>query len=501
MANRKIQTLIIIFWILFTCFSWSVAGSIVDTPLALLSPAQKAWLVDERQKAWSLYSQELSISQDKTVPAFNLAFLAFLDDRFDITQRYLDLSLAQNPNYGPALLLRARLLYQQNQVSLALKTITQALKYHPASYLPAYYRGLMNMEQGNLSQAMKDFILTLDINDKFSPAYVPLARLYLREGRYNEAGKILEKGLATSYDAEIILTLAEYHAAIKNEKSAARYYCLFVYFFPTHPAFNKAQKWLSDHDIKNTNPPGFSALPNRKSSSIDFIVGENYVYNVHWGPIKVGELNTVIAEKLNFQGRPAYKVIFSLDSNPALEFIASLHSDYITIVDAVTKQTIQHFLHVRENRLVYEKVYDFLRESNKFVCRTINEDGSIDILEKYLPENAIDGTSILFYSRQVVNDKRSERILTTIDENFVISDIVYENKSEPVTVRNRIERGILISGENYYKGIVGFTGKFRGWFRNDPTFLPIQADFEIWVGRIAITMASEEEQKAHRYAR
>ncbi|MCK4689389.1 MAG: DUF3108 domain-containing protein, partial [Candidatus Marinimicrobia bacterium] len=274
-----------------------------------------------------------------------------------------------------------------------------------------------------------------------------------------------------------------------------------AYLFPNHPETSRVIKWIQERNIGNPYTHDFYPIPYRDSSNRFFPIGENVLYNVHWGPIKVGELNTVIAETLSFKGHNAYKVIFSLDSNPALEFIASLHSDYITIIDQNTKQVLQHFLHLRENKIICEKVYDFYREEGKFVCRTVREDGHIEYLEKYLPNNTIDATSILFYSRQLVKEQRNERVMTIIDENFVISDIIFENKREPVICRGVEELVQLISGENYYKGIVGFTGKFRGWFRGVPAYLPIKSDFEIWVGRISIIMASEEEQKLHKYSR
>jgi len=479
---------------------YTLAQTIVDTHLANLTPAQKAWLVNNTDLARELYLNELAKSSSKTVPAYNLAFLTFCENDFESAQRFLEIALKQNPQYGPALLLKARIHSLKNEVKPALDYFNEALKYHFQPYLPAYYRGLFYQSRGVDKRAINDFKQAIDQNDKFSPAYAPLAQLLIKQGAYDQARAVLEKGLTTSYDAEILLGLAIYFDRTNDRSKAAYYYHLFAELFPRHPETNRALSRLEQLDTQTSSAIAFTR-PKGNYEVLDFIIGENQVYNVHWGPIKVGELNTIIAEKLTFNGKPAYKVIFSLDSNPALEFIASLHSDYITIVDAASKQVMQHYLHVRENKLVYEKVYDFHRESNKFICRIVNEDGSLDLLEKWLPENTIDGTSILFYSRQVVKNQASERILTIIDENFVVSDIFYEHKREPVMVRGKYEPGILISGENHYKGIVGFTGKFRGWFRDAPTFLPIQADFEIWVGRILITIASEKEQREHAYAR
>jgi len=476
-------------------------SSIVDTPLANLTKAQKSWLLNNREEAKKLYIKEINSSEYKEVPAYNVAFLYFLEEKYMDADRYIKVSLKNNHKYGPALLLKGMIEYQRRNLKNSFKYLKAAIKHHPMPEIPEYYFGLYLYERKKYEQSLDYLEDAISDNKKFTLPCPIIGNIYFKQSKYKEAIKILENGLKHSYDAEILLLLGDINIKIENYKEAQKYYGLFAYLFPNHPESARVIKWLQERNIGNPYTHNFYPIPYRDSSSRFFPVGENVLYNVYWGPIKVGELHTVIAETLNFKGHDSYKVIFSLDSNPALEFIASLHSDYITIIDQNTKQALQHFLHIRENKIIDEKVYDFYREEGKFVCRAVREDGHIEYLEKYLPNNTIDGTSILFYSRQLVKEQRDERVMTIIDENFVISDILFENKKEPVICRGKEEQVQLISGENYYKGIVGFTGKFRGWFRGAPTFLPIKSDFEIWVGRISIRMASEEEQKLHKYSR
>jgi len=477
-------------------------GALVDTPLAKFTPAQRAWLLDQREEALQLYLQEMPSHPFKEVPLYNVAFLYFFEEKFTEAEQYADRALKINPQYGPALLLKGRLAEKRQSLSDCQTYLKAAITTHFAPYLPEYYLGRFYLSQGKLNEAAKYLDKAIADNDKFTPSYPLLAEVYLKTGKVEQAQKLLEKGLVTSYDAEIVLMLGQIAENRNKLTEASKYYGLFTYLFPEHPQAEQVQQWLSAHKINKVYTHQFRPLPQRATPRNRFFpIGEDYVYNVHWGPIRVGEIRAKIQEKLSFKGQEVYKTVFSLDSNPALEFIATLHSDYISLIDQDTKLVLQHFLHIRENKIVQDKIYDFDREHGRFICRMINEDGNIDYLEKFLPTNTTDGTSLLFYSRQVVAEKRSERVMTIIDENFVITDIFYDGKKEPLTVRGKVEPGILISGENYYKGIVGFTGKFRGWFRDDSTYLPLGSDFEIWVGRIAVTMTTEEEQRQHKYAR
>lgn len=474
---------------------------IIDTPLVNLSDAQKSWLLDDRESAKDLYMEEINEVEEKEIPAYNVAYLHYLEGKNLEADHHVQLSLKHNHKYGPSLLLKGMIDYDRRNIRNSYYYLKSAIKHHSNPEIPEYIYGSYLYERGNYKKALEILKDAISDNKKFTFPYPIISEIYLKFNEHNKALKILKKGLKYSYDAEILLSLAKVNEILKNYKEAEKFYMFFEYFFPNHPEAPEAIKWLSKQNIKNSPTSPFTPPPKRDFSDRFFPVGEDMLYNVHWGPIRVGELHTVIEDTLSFMGHDAYRVIFSLDSNPALEFIASLHSDYITFIDQETKQAIRHYLHLRENKIINEKVYDFHRAEGKFICRTVQKDGHIEYLEKYLPRYTIDATSLLFYSRQVVKEAKNETVITIIDENFVISDIVYENKKEPVSYRGKEESGILISGENHYKGIVGFTGRFRGWFRDDPTYLPLRADFEIWVGRISIKIASEEEQRLHKYSR
>ncbi|MGC9364819.1 MAG: DUF3108 domain-containing protein [Fidelibacterota bacterium] len=477
----------------------SLEASIVDTPESNLSPAQRAWLTNCPEDARLLYITEIDTAEHKEVPAFNAAFISFRQGNLAETDTYLNLALGANPKYGPALYLKGMLEYERHNLRNCVTALKQSIRTHPHPELPNFFLGKVLYERKKYDEAIDYFKEALDAFKLYTCAYSMLGKLYIEKNELHEAIAILEKGFSYSHDADIIYYLAMAYELTNQMNKALNFYGLFAYLYPQHPKYPQVKKLLDNQNVHDYWTNRLEPIPPRGKEAHFLPVGEEYVYSVHWGPIRVGELHTVVLEELNFNGIDAYKVQFSMDSNPALAFIATLHSDYITIVDQSTKQTLRHYLHQRENAIIADKVYDYDRGKGIFKCRTIREDGHIDYLEKYLPRDCIDGTSILFYARQVVSEKRREIVLTTIDETFVLTDIRFDNTKEPVLVRGQTEKVYRVSGELMYKGIVGFTGNFWGWFRDYPPYLPVASDFEIWVGRIKVTMASEEEQELHRY--
>ncbi len=478
----------------------TVLSSIIDSDVAQLSPAQKAWLLNRRDAALKLYTVAVDSSNTKEIESYNVAYLYFLKADFDKAGEYVLLALKQNPEYGPALLLKGLLAYRQGNQREARQYLELAVKYHAMPEIPAFYFGKCLFENGEFKEALELFKKAVNKNKLFTYPYAYIGRIYRIRGEYESALKYLEKGLIYSYDADILLGLIDICTQLERVQERDEYSRIFAYLFPQHPDAEEIIADLNRKGIDYSSAGLFSQPPPVDASDRFFEVGEDLLYSVYWGPLRIGELHAVVEDRLSFNGVDAYRTLFSLDSNPTLGFVASLHSDYTSIIGCETKQVLQHFIHARENDIIHEKVYDFDREAGMFYCRVIREDGHIEAFEKPLPKYGVDGTSILFYARQMVKKQLSENLLTVIDEGFAVSEIIVNPGKEPIICAGKEENTVLVTGRNHYKGIVGFTGGFRGWFREGPSYLPLEADFEIWVGRIRITLATPEETELHRYS-
>ena len=484
--------------VLLVMSGFILQSSIVDTPVSDLKQPEKYFLLGKYKQSIRLYRNQLTKSANKEIENYNIGYLYFLQGKMDSAKYFSEQSLKYNASYGPAYFLKGLIEYTLQNYSLAKNYLEISIANHPDREFPLYYLGKIHFQERDYKQAYKYLDEATNSSDIFSLAYPLIGRSLARLGKDKKAINVLEKGLSVSYDAEILLALIDLYKETDQNQEAQKYAGLLKFLFPDHNAADHLSKEYPEANYKN----GFREIPQRnKSSNVFFPVGEKALYNVTFGPIKVGELYTEIQDSLTFNDKEVYQVRFSLDSNPDLAFAAVLHSDYLSYIDKYTKQVELHYLHTHENDKIWDKLYSFDRARHKFLCRTVRKDGHIDILEKYLPRNTIDGTSILFYARQIVKEQRSERVMTIIDENFVISDINYSDKMEIVEVRGKEENCFLVTGINHYKGIVGFTGGFRGWFRNNSSLLPVKSDFKIWVGRIKVTMASEEEQRIHKYSR
>lgn len=487
---KNYLTIVISFLIVY-----SLPATIVDTPLSNLSQAEKSFLLGQYYQSTKSYKADLLSSQKEKILLYNIGYIYYLQNRNDSANYYANQALKYTPRYGPALYLAGLLAKERSDTQEAENFFFRSIRHHPDPEFPLFELGLLYYHQNNYEEAIDYFEAALKASDIFSFPYPFIANCYNQLGRTTTAIKTLEKGLELSYDAEILTTLIQLYNKAGELQKAKKYSGIFNFLFPEHSDAQYYKDQYPESDITN----GFRSIPVRRSAFLP--VGEKILYNVTLGPLKVGELYTAILDTLTYNNTEVYKVRFSLDSNPDLAFAAVLHSDYISYINKYTKQVELHYLHTWENDKIWDKLYEFDRKNHKFICRTVRKDGHIDIIEKYLPRNTIDGTSILFYARQIAKEKRSERVMTIIDENFVISDINYPDKIETIKVRGEPEKCIMIDGTNHYKGIVGFTGDFRGWFRDNEELLPVASDFKIWVGRIKVKMASVEEQRVHKYAR
>ncbi len=95
----------------------------------------------------------------------------------------LQACLAQDPNYAPALVEKAALLYRRMHDAEALACVVRALRidtYDPAAN---YYYGLIQSRLGNLIDSRDGFDVAGQSMEYRSAAFTELAKLALREGR------------------------------------------------------------------------------------------------------------------------------------------------------------------------------------------------------------------------------------------------------------------------------------------------------------------------------
>ena len=272
MQRPKITQLAIpaLFFSLFV----SLKASILDTPEVQLSPAQREWLLDYPEKAKELYIAEIDTARQVEVAAFNVAFISFQQGDLTGTDKYLNLALATNPKYGPALYLKGMLEYERHNLRNCVTALKQSIKTHPHRELPNYFMGKVLYERKNYEAAIDYLEDAISAFKLYTFSYALLGQLYIEIKQLDKAIDILEKGFANSHDAEIIYYLAKAYELSNNLNKALKFYGLFAYLYPQHPYYPQVKKFLDNHQVHKYWTNRLEPIPPRGEESHFLPVGE-----------------------------------------------------------------------------------------------------------------------------------------------------------------------------------------------------------------------------------
>ena len=125
---------------------------------------------------------------------------------------------------------RAINLAQKGNSKRASNILNRQLEDAETGHLAAYNLGALQEKRGNISEAASHYNTALEKNPDFSPALINLVRLYIRQGRANEAESIAQKYIGKRSEnldhraaqLELMLHKEQYNAVIRKAKDLLR---------------------------------------------------------------------------------------------------------------------------------------------------------------------------------------------------------------------------------------------------------------------------------------
>ncbi|ARS38433.1 DUF5107 domain-containing protein [Sphingobacteriaceae bacterium GW460-11-11-14-LB5] len=158
-------------------------------------------------------------------------------------------SLAKEPNFLPALVKMAELMYRNMQYAEALKVIKKALSMDTNDGAANYYYGIINAEMGNVIDAKDGFdIASLSIEYR-SAAYNGLGKLYLVEKNWNKAMEYA--GKAIDYNRFDIAALQVQAIALRYQDKNAKPVLDTILSFDPLNHFARFEKYLAKPSAEN----------------------------------------------------------------------------------------------------------------------------------------------------------------------------------------------------------------------------------------------------------
>ncbi len=322
--------------------------------------------------------------------------------------------------------------------------------------------------------------------------YLHRARGLLREGRLDQALQTWRQGIDV-YPLRPMLE--EAIAAAGPARPALSRRWLEVLGHRYHHVYNdrSLQEYARRHGVEHL----LGGLPTirerrermRENFARFFPPGREWEYAVSFGFIPLGTLIVGVegAELTLPDGMPVYRVYYKIDSNPIYRWLIDLHDEYSSLIPGHCLHSLEFNLDSVEGNERYESRYTSDFEAGRLLVHGYKADGVIHYQQLPLAQEVFDGLSLLFAARRQVQEERYGSVLTIIDEEMHRTIIEPDGRDRIRSLGQRVPVR-KVHGLADYQGIAGLTGEFWGTFSDDERSLPLEAKFQIGVGRISLRL-------------
>ena len=229
------------------------------------------------------------------------------------------------------------------------------------------------------------------------------------------------------------------------------------------------------------------------SSYADGVMSQNeeLFYEVSFLGINLGSIKIITEGNDIINGVNAYKAKAFIDSYQGIPFV-DLHTIYESWIDPTVTFSHQFVGHTKiENDWDYQFIgFDYkkgLIKTEKWFRKNKEFDLSFKTTKKWN-----EGLSLFFLARKYINLKRLIKIPTYLDRDTASTEINFTGKQESVSI-DAVPypvKCLYFSGQAFWKGIYGLSGKFEGWFSTDEAHIPIKAKMNVYVGSVLIELKS-----------
>lgn len=229
--------------------------------------------------------------------------------------------------------------------------------------------------------------------------------------------------------------------------------------------------------------------------------GEELLYKVYYGFIKLGEVKFKITGKSTENKKDIYSATASIKS---FEGIPMVNINYIFESIMLYKNDEIYAMSFTstefKNKNIINIYYTF--DYNKNLIHTRKEKDGITELESDIKieydKMFQDGLSLFYSARiQSLNAKKSKearRYNIPVYINEKESSVKYSFNFNPESINTDVVdydmRGIKVAGVADFVGVFGLTGEFIGWFSDDDNRIPLKAKFNVTIGSITLELAS-----------
>jgi len=225
--------------------------------------------------------------------------------------------------------------------------------------------------------------------------------------------------------------------------------------------------------------------------------GEILTYKVSWSIFRLGTIKIQTKIDENHNENTYLKLIMHIVSNPYLPFISidEYNESFIKISDGMSRAFIAKHLS-NKHKIEIHSVYN---NTNQQLFYTLIDFSKSPPIKRDTLKNIplyVEGPSLFFISRALIQSEREYNIPTTIDGeianthlNFKKNIQIMDSDLFPHPIRTR-----RFDGNAEWEGgtSAGLSGIFSGWISDDSAAIPIIAEMKVLLGSIRLELEDIE---------
>jgi hypothetical protein len=453
-----------------------------------LNTETEAWLEGNRQKTLELLLKKEKTGNPDITTLYNIGYLYYLTDDFNTALRYFQKVIDDDDSYVYAYLQMARMRKKVGLIHAAYGDLEKGLEEDDENIDLILEMAEITSELKQIEKTIELYQQVLDVDDDNVIALVGLAGIYRQQGKIEEAKNLLEGNPNLFPEALILHEKAKLNGALGNNMERKKSLTQIILDYPHSKSWTHIRDTLKIiYNLDNLPTP--EPLP---SYTYKIDPNEELDYKVSYGPMTLGWLKVRIKKPENIGGKEVYPIIFFVDTNPSYGFIMSLHHIYESYIDPETLNAVKSRLYTPGSEDFLIRVYYFNYDQNIFEAYAMTEEGRFQYIVKDLPRKVQDSTSMLYFARGLVSDKKDGITAVVIDEEYKYGHIKYLNETEPITVEGNEIKALKIFARAEFEGIAGMNGDAWGWFAPDKQAMPLKGNIEILVGSISLEVDEEK---------
>lgn len=232
------------------------------------------------------------------------------------------------------------------------------------------------------------------------------------------------------------------------------------------------------------NPNGLSLDTNanpidRRLDNYAFGVGELLQFDIGYGFINAGTATMEVADLIEYEGRPAYRLLSTATSNKFFSSFYPVRDRVESIFDAVGLFSWHFDKELREGKYRARRVYSFDQVAHK----TVYKDDTLEVAA-YVQ----DALSAMYYIRTLdIKVGKSFFVDSFVDGRHFNMEVKVHRKESIKTKAGKFDC-LVVEPIMQSSGVFKHEGKLTVWMTDDRIHLPVLMKSKVLVGSISVEL-------------